>query len=107
MAPAHLQSAGPSQIGVGPRPTRPEAHSATVTACRSRPRFMDFFHNNIVDLPTNIVLLGSNRNRIGSMGRARCTSSGLISTGVRIGASVSEMTLLPISKTPPFSLQHV
>jgi hypothetical protein len=61
----------------------------------------------MVDLPTNIVLLGSNMNNIGSMGTDRCSYSCLISIGARIGASVSEMTLLPTSKTPPFSLLHV
>jgi hypothetical protein len=44
---------------------------------------MGLLHSNMVDLPANMVLLGSNRNRIGSTGRAQ------------IGASVSEMTLLP------------
>jgi hypothetical protein len=61
----------------------------------------------MVDLPVNIVLLGSNRNRVGSTGRGRCSCSSLISTGAWIGASLSEMTLLPTSKTPPFSLQHI
>jgi hypothetical protein len=61
----------------------------------------------MVDLPTNIVLLGSNRNRIGSMGRGRCSYSSLIIMGACIRASVSEMILLPTSRTPPFSLQHV
>jgi hypothetical protein len=67
--------------------------------------FLGFLHNNMIDLSMNIVLLGSNRNRVGSMGRGRCSC--LISTGVWIGASVSEMTLLPTSKTPPLSLQHI
>jgi hypothetical protein len=57
--------------------------------------------------PMSIVLLGSNRNIVGSTGRSRCSYSSLISTGAQIGASVSQMTLLPTSKTPPFSLQHV
>jgi hypothetical protein len=61
----------------------------------------------MVDLPMNIVLLGSNRNRIGTMGRGRCSCSSLISMDAQIGASVSKMALLLISKTPPFSLQHV
>jgi hypothetical protein len=54
--------------------------------------FLVFLHNNMVNLPVNIVLLDSNRNRIGYMGRGRCSYSSLISTGARIGASVSEMT---------------
>jgi hypothetical protein len=69
--------------------------------------FLGFFHSNMVELPVNIVLLGSNRNRVGSTSRGRCCCSSLISMGAWIGASVSKMTLLPTSKTPPFSLQHV
>jgi hypothetical protein len=61
----------------------------------------------MVDLRMNIVLLGSDRNRVGSMGRGRCSCSSLISTGEQIAASVSEMTLLHTSKTPPSSEQHV
>jgi hypothetical protein len=61
----------------------------------------------MVDLPLNIVLLGSNRNKIGSTGRGMCSCSSLISMGEQIGASVSEMTLVPTSKTSSFSLHHV
>jgi hypothetical protein len=32
-----------------------------------------FFHSNIVDSPTSVVLLGSNRNRVGSMSWDRCS----------------------------------
>jgi hypothetical protein len=69
--------------------------------------FLGFLYSNMVDSPTNIVLLGSNRNRVDSMGRGRYSYSNLISTGAQIGASVSEKTLLTTSKTPPFSMQHV
>jgi hypothetical protein len=69
--------------------------------------FLGFLHSNMVDLPMNIVLLDSNRNIIGSTGRGRRSCSSLISTGAWIRASVSETTLLPIRKTPPFSPQHV
>jgi hypothetical protein len=61
----------------------------------------------MIDLPMNIVLLGSNMNKVGSMGRGRCSSSSLISTGAWIGASISKMTFLPTRKIPPFSLQHI
>jgi hypothetical protein len=33
--------------------------------------FLCFFHDNMVDFPTSIVLLGSNRNKVGSTGRGR------------------------------------
>jgi hypothetical protein len=39
--------------------------------------FLRFFHDHVIDSPTGIVLLGSNRNRVGSMGRGRCSCSGL------------------------------
>jgi hypothetical protein len=32
-----------------------------------------FFHSNMIYSPTGVVLLGSNKNRVGSMGRNRCT----------------------------------
>jgi hypothetical protein len=34
---------------------------------------MGFLYSNMVDLSMNIVLLGSNRNIVGSMGRGRCS----------------------------------
>jgi hypothetical protein len=39
-----------------------------------------FFHSHMIDPTTGIVLLGSNRNRVGSTGRGRgrCSCSGLI-----------------------------
>jgi hypothetical protein len=57
--------------------------------------------------PSSIVLLGGNRNRVGSMSRGRCCCSGLVNMTARVEASVSKMTLLSTSKTPPFSLQRV
>jgi hypothetical protein len=55
------------------------------------------------------VLLGSNRNRVGSMGRGRgrCSSSSLTSTGVWIGASVGIMSLLSTIIAPMISSQWV
>jgi hypothetical protein len=47
----------------------------------------------MVDSPTSIVLLGNNRNRVGSMGRGRCSCSSLISTSAWIGASVDIVSL--------------
>jgi hypothetical protein len=61
----------------------------------------------MVDSPTSIVLLGSNRNRVGSIGRGRCSSSSLIGTGARIGASIGIMSLLSTVVAPTFSLQLV
>jgi hypothetical protein len=61
----------------------------------------------MVGLFANIILLGSNRNKVGSMGRGGCSRSSLIGTVAWIGASASEMTLLSTSKTPSFSLQHI
>jgi hypothetical protein len=61
----------------------------------------------MVDSPTSIVLLGSNRNRVGSTSRGRYSSSNLISTGAWIGASVSVMSLLSTVVAPMISLQRV
>jgi hypothetical protein len=44
--------------------------------------FLRFFHSHMIDSPTGIVLLGSNRNRVGSTGRGRCSCSGLIDMSV-------------------------
>jgi hypothetical protein len=57
----------------------------------------------MVDSPTNIVLLGSNRNRVGSTGRGRCNR--LISPGARIRASIRIMFLLFIVVAPTINLQ--
>jgi hypothetical protein len=61
----------------------------------------------MVDSPTSIVLLGGNWNRIGSIGRGRCSCSGLISTSARIGASVGIMSLFTTVEAPTISLQQV
>jgi hypothetical protein len=39
-----------------------------------------FFHSHMIDSPTGVVLLDSNRNKVGSTGRGRCSYSGLIGT---------------------------
>jgi hypothetical protein len=61
----------------------------------------------MIDSPTGVVLLGSNRNRVGSTGRSRCSCSGLISTSARIGASVDVMSLFTIIVAPTISLLWV
>jgi hypothetical protein len=58
----------------------------------------------MVDSPMSIVLLGSNRNRVGSTSGGRCSS--LISTGMRIGASVGIMSLISIVVAPTINLQR-
>jgi hypothetical protein len=61
----------------------------------------------MVDSPTSIVLLDSNRNRVGSTNRGRCSSSSLISTGAWIGASTGIMSLLSTIVAPTISLLRV
>jgi hypothetical protein len=69
--------------------------------------FLSFLHRNMVDSPMSIVLLGINRNRVGSTSGGRCSSSRLIGTGARIGASVGVMSLVSIVVAPMISLQWV
>jgi hypothetical protein len=59
----------------------------------------------MVDSPTSMVLLGGNRNIVGSTGRGKCSSSSLISTGAWVGASAGIMSLLSIVVAPTISLQ--
>jgi hypothetical protein len=47
----------------------------------------------MIDSPTSIVLLGSNKNRAGSMGRGKCSYSRLIDMSAWIGASMGVMSL--------------
>jgi hypothetical protein len=61
----------------------------------------------MVDLPMNIVLLSSSRNRVGSTSRGRCSNSSLISMGAWIGASVGVMSIFSIVVAPTISLQRV
>jgi hypothetical protein len=61
----------------------------------------------MVDSPMSIVLLGSNKNRVGSTSGGRCSSSSLIGMGARIGASVSVMSLVSIVVAPTICLQWV
>jgi hypothetical protein len=58
----------------------------------------------MIDSSTGVVLLGSNRNRVGSMGRGRCSYSRLIGMRERIGASVGKMSLFSTIVAPMISL---
>jgi hypothetical protein len=66
--------------------------------------FLGFLHYDMTDLPTNIVLPSSNRNRISSMGRRRGGHSCLRRAIAWIGALVGKVTSLPISIALPFTL---
>jgi hypothetical protein len=61
----------------------------------------------MVDSPTSIVLLGGNRNKIGSTGRGRCSYSGMISMSAWIGASVGIMSLFTTVEAHTISLRQV
>jgi hypothetical protein len=61
----------------------------------------------MVDYPMSIVLLASNRNRVGSTSGSRCSSSSLIGTGAQIGASVGVISLVSIVVAPMICLQWV
>jgi hypothetical protein len=61
----------------------------------------------MIDSPSSVVLLGSNRNRVSSMGRGRCSYSGLIGMSARIGASVGVMSLFTTIVAPTISLLWV
>jgi hypothetical protein len=58
----------------------------------------------MINSPTGIVLLGKNRNRVGSTGRGRCSYSRLIDLSARIGASIGIMSLFTIVIAPTVSL---
>jgi hypothetical protein len=68
--------------------------------------FLGFLNRDMIDLPTNIVLPSSNRNRICPMGRCRGGCSCQRRVVARVGALVGNVAFLP-SKTPPFSRQWV
>jgi hypothetical protein len=61
----------------------------------------------MIDSPTGVVLLGSNRNRVGSTGRGRCSYSRLIDTSAWIGASIGIISLFTIVVAPTVSLLWV
>jgi hypothetical protein len=70
-------------------------------------RFSRFFHDDMIDSTTGIFLLGSNRNRVGSTGRGRCSYSRLINMSVWIGAMVGVMSLFTTVVAPTISLLQV
>jgi hypothetical protein len=61
----------------------------------------------MIDSPTGLVLLGSNRNKVGSTGRGRCSYSRLIDMSAWIGASIGVMSLFTIVIAPTISLLRV
>jgi hypothetical protein len=61
----------------------------------------------MIDSPTGVVLLGSNRNRFGSTGRGRCSYSRLIDTSAWIGASIGVISLFTTVIAPTISLLWV
>jgi hypothetical protein len=61
----------------------------------------------VIDSLTGVVLLGSNRNRVGSTGRGRCSYSRLIDTSAWIGASIGVMSLFTTVIAPMVSLLRV
>jgi hypothetical protein len=69
--------------------------------------FLRFFHSHMIDSPMGVVLLGSNRNKVGSTGRGRCSYSRLIDTSARIGASIGVMSLFTTFIAPMISLSRV
>jgi hypothetical protein len=68
---------------------------------------MRFFHGHMIDSPMGVVLLDSNRNRVGSTGRGRCSYSGLIGMSAQIGALVGVMPLFTTIIAPMISLLRV
>jgi hypothetical protein len=69
--------------------------------------FSRFFQSHMIDSPMGVVLLGSNRNRVGSAGRGRCSYSRLIDTSARIGASIGIMSLFTTVIAPTVILLRV
>jgi hypothetical protein len=61
----------------------------------------------MIDSPMGVVLLGSNRNRVGSKGRSRCSYSRLIDMSAQIGASIDVMFLFTTVIAPTISLLQV
>jgi hypothetical protein len=61
----------------------------------------------MIDSPTGVVLLGSNRNRVVSTGRGRCSYSWLIDMSAWIAALIGVMSLFTIVIAPTVSLLWV
>jgi hypothetical protein len=69
--------------------------------------FLCSSHSQMIDSAMGVVLLGSNRNRVGYTGRGRCSYSRLIDTSVWIGASIGIMSLFTTIIAPTVSLLRV
>jgi hypothetical protein len=61
----------------------------------------------MIDSPTGVVLLGSDRNIVGSTGRGRCSYSRLTDTSARNGASIGVMSLFTTAIAPTVRLLRV
>jgi hypothetical protein len=61
----------------------------------------------MIDSPTGVVLLDSNRNRVGSTGRGRYRYSRLIDMSAQIGASIGVMSLFTTVIAPTIRLLRV
>jgi hypothetical protein len=61
----------------------------------------------MTDSPTGVVLLGSNKNRVDSTGRGRCSYSRLIDMSAWIGTSIGVMSLFTTAIAPTASLLRV
>jgi hypothetical protein len=61
----------------------------------------------MIDSPTGVVLLGSDRNRVDFTGRGSCSNSRLTDTSARIGASISVMSLFTTAIASTVSLLWV
>jgi hypothetical protein len=61
----------------------------------------------MIDSPTGVVLLGSDKNRVGSTGRGRCSYSRLTGMGKWIGALIGVMSMFTTAIAPTVSLLWV
>jgi hypothetical protein len=69
--------------------------------------FLRFLHSHMIDSQTGVVLLGSNRNRVGSTGMGRCSCSRMTDTSEWTGASIHVISLFTIDIAPTVSLLQV
>jgi hypothetical protein len=60
----------------------------------------------MIDSPTCIVLLGSNKNRVRSTSRCRCRCN-CLGASARVGASISKVSLLATGIALSFRLHEV
>jgi hypothetical protein len=92
----------------------PESNSTTaeVSLMKNVPMttsgaFLSFFHRDVIDLPVNIDLSSSNRNRISLTERHRGGHGCLWRAVVLTGALVGKVTFLATSVARPFTQQWV